>query len=118
ALRDLVKPVHRFANKMFRRIARFVISIHLEEVRRVDHGRENIAIPGHADDVLPGMSQIYRPLPRHDPENVQRQQYALGMETQVSPPQEIGYDVRPLPFRMYFLEGKAGVFLVTFGREA
>ena len=93
-------------------------AVHAEEMRRVDHGRKHIAILRHAHDVLTGMGQVYRALPGHDAEHVERQQRARGVKLGVGVLQEVGNDVRAMPFRMLRLEVEAGVFLVAFGREA
>jgi hypothetical protein len=69
-------------------------------VRGVNHGREHIAELGHADDVLPGVVQVNLPLPGHNPENIQRQQNALGMKRGVGAPQKVCYYLGTLPLRM------------------
>src|SRR5207253_4683428 len=70
---DLFETLQRSGDEMFRSVTRLRVAIHPEEVRMINHGREHVAGARHADDVLPGMGKIHRPLPRHHPENVQRE---------------------------------------------
>ncbi len=64
--------------------------IHAEEVRRVDHGREHVAIFRHADDVLAGVGEIDGALPGHYSEDVEGEQDSGGVEFGVGFLQEGG----------------------------
>src|SRR5437879_12486992 len=64
------------------------------------------------------MGEIHRPLPGHHPENIKREQHALGMKRHVSPAQKVGDHIRPLPFGMSFLKRETSILLVTLSREA
>ena len=119
---------------MFRSVTRLSVAIHPEEVRRINHGREHVAGARHADDVLPGMGKIHRPLPRHHPENVQREQHAAGVQLAVSARQKIADHIgagarRASSSRRHRIfccaaftrrahVGEARIGLVAFGREA
>src|SRR5207244_7667914 len=74
ALGNQPETIHGLADEVLRRISGVRVAIHPEEVRGVDHGRKHIAKFCHADYVLPGVSEVYRTLPRHDSEDIQRQE--------------------------------------------
>ena len=103
---------------MLGRVAGQLVPVHPEEVRGIDHGREHVALLGHAHDVLPGMSQVHVALPRHHPEDVQREQRPLRVHLGIGLVQEVGDHVRARPLGMLALEGEARVLLVALGGEA
>ena len=83
--------------------------VHSEEVRRIDHGAENVAVTRHLDDVLPGVGQIDITLPRHHPEDIERQQDACRMEFRVRFLQKAGDNVRALRATGGMADGSGGV---------
>ena len=74
-------------------------AVHAEEVRGIDHGREHVAILRHAYDVLSGVRQVHRTLPRHYAKHVEREQHARRMQLGVGMLQEVGNHVRAMPGR-------------------
>ena len=113
-----LKTLHGLANEVLRSIAGMGVAIHAEEVRGIDHGRKHVAVLGHPHDVLPGVRQVDRTLPRHHAEDIQGEQRTRGVQFGVSMFQEVRDDIRPMPVGVIRLEHKAGVLLVAFSGEA
>src|SRR5208282_3371091 len=68
---DELEALHGFADEMLGGVAGVLDVIHAEEVRGVDHGREHVAVFGHAYDVLSGVREIDGASPGHYAEDVE-----------------------------------------------
>src|SRR5580698_3777930 len=73
---------------------------------------------GHGHNVLSGVRQIYRALPGHDSEDVEREQYSGGMDLGIGAIEEVGNHFRTLFFRMIGLIIKLGILLIALGWKA
>ncbi len=96
AFGDEFEAVHGLADEVGGLVAGVGDVVHAEEVRGVDHGAEDVAVVGHADDVLSGMGEVDGALPGHHAEDVEGEQDAGGMELGVGLLQECGDDVGAL----------------------
>src|SRR5260370_39194498 len=110
-------------------------TVHAEEMRGIDHGREHVTVFGHGYDVLPGVRKIDGTLPRHDSEDIEREQGAGRMDLGIGALEEVGDHVRARRgkpslyialdvFRLIGTIGliglkvEGGVFLVALGGKA
>ena len=96
AFGDEFEAVHGLADEVGGFVAGVGDVVHAEEVRWVDHGAEDVAVVGHADDVLSGVGKVDLALPGHHAEDVEAQQDARGVEFGVGFFQEGGDDVGAL----------------------
>src|SRR6266849_184933 len=107
---------------MLGRVAGVRDAVHAEEVRRINHGRDHITVLSHGYDVLPVVRKIDGALPRHDSEDVEREQGAGRVNLGIGAIEEIGDHFRALHLRwmvgMLGLIVESGIFLVAFGGKA
>ena len=96
ALGDQLEAVHGFADEVRGLVPGMRDVVHAEEVRRIDHGREHVAVAGHLHDVLPGMREVDGTLPCHHAKDIEREQDAGGVKFAVGFFQESGDDVGAL----------------------
>src|SRR5580658_103551 len=115
---DELEAVHGLADEMLGRVAGARDAVHAEEVRRIDHGRKHVAVLGHGYDILPGVRKIDGTLPRHDSENIKRQQNAGGVNLGIGAINKTRDYLRARLFGVLALEVELGIFLVAFSGEA
>src|SRR5258708_26482817 len=85
-----LEAVHGGGDEMRRLVAWVRVTIHAEEMRRINQGREHHTVLRHLRDVLTGMVQIDLTLPRQTAKDVEREQNARGMQFAVSLIEEAG----------------------------
>jgi len=72
----------------------------------------------HSDNVLSGVREVDRALPRHHTKYVERQQHARRVQLSIGSAQEVADYVAAMPGWVLGLESESGVFLIAFSREA